>query len=120
MSLAANGSSNNENEADASAKGGKAKADDHSGKDVNGKSDEQLKNANTERKDNTNKDASTTETPKAATGDKDSGDSKTSVQVAGAVAINVVTTKSLARDQRRTDDHVRRGREREDDRRHDR
>ena len=95
VSLTANGSSDNESYSEASAKGAKTQTDDHSTKDVNGKADEQLGNANTERKDNTGKDASTTSTPKAATGDK-GGSSSTSVQVAAAVTINVITTVSLA------------------------
>ncbi|HEV8463176.1 MAG TPA: hypothetical protein VGQ38_20990, partial [Gaiellaceae bacterium] len=95
VTVSADGSSNNVSEADASAKGAKTSGDDGSGKDVNGKADEQLGSANSERKDNTGKDASTTSTPKAATGDK-GGSSSTSVQVAAAVAINVITTSSLA------------------------
>ncbi len=96
VGLQANGSSDNESTSTASAKGAKTKTDDTSGKDVNGKADDHLTNANTERHDETGKDASTSSTPKAATGDKGSGGSSTSVQVAAAVTINIVTTKSLA------------------------
>ena len=92
------------NEADASAKGAKSKTEDTSGKDVNGKSDEQLRSANKQRKDNTGtRPPNTSSTPKAATGDKEGGSGSTSVQVAAAVAINVVTTRSLRADQRRPD-----------------
>ena len=52
VGLAANGSSDNESEADASAKGAKTKSDDTSGKDVNGKSDDQLSGANSQRNTN--------------------------------------------------------------------
>ncbi|HET7128249.1 MAG TPA: hypothetical protein VFJ93_04150, partial [Gaiellaceae bacterium] len=96
VGASATGSSENDSESIAGAKGAKTKSDDTSGKDVNGKSDEQLKNANTERTDNTNKSASTTSTPKASTGDKAGGSGGTNVEVAAAVSINVITTKSLA------------------------
>ena len=104
VSLAANGSSDTETEADASAKGAEG-ADsgtkkDSSGKDVNGKADDQLSNANSESSTSTGKTSKTTDTSgaKAQTSDDNgssSGD-KNTVTVAGAVAINVVTTISQA------------------------
>src|SRR5205085_4595347 len=92
----ANGTSDNESEAVAGAKGAKSKAantSDGSG-DVNKKSDNQLSNANDARS-TTGKSNTTSSTPSASTGDKGSS-SSTKVEVAAAVAINIITTKSLA------------------------
>ncbi|HTZ05978.1 MAG TPA: carbohydrate-binding protein, partial [Gaiellaceae bacterium] len=100
VSLSALGSSETATEADASASGAAGKGDDTSGKDVNGKANDQLSNANTERTDNTGNAAKTSNTDgaRADTSDNNgsgSGDSNT-VTVAGAVAINIATTVSHA------------------------
>ncbi|MES1247222.1 MAG: hypothetical protein ABUS54_06080, partial [Actinomycetota bacterium] len=105
VSLTASGSSTTTTEADASAAGA-AGADsgtkkDSSGKDVNGKADDQLSSANADRTSATGKSAKTTDTSnaKAQTSDNNgtsgSGD-KNTVTVAGAAAINIVTALSKA------------------------
>ncbi len=101
VTLTASGSANDVTEADASATGAKGKGDDTSGKDVNGKGDDQVKNANQEGSDNTGKTSDTTDTSKgkAETSDKNEQGGNT-VTVAGAAAINIakaITDASLAR-----------------------
>ena len=92
------GSSENDTKAVASSKGSKKQSDNGTNGDVNKKADNQLETANDQRTTNTGKTAKTenTSTPKATTGDK-GGSSSTSVQVAAAVAINVITTVSEAK-----------------------
>ncbi|HEX4526566.1 MAG TPA: hypothetical protein VH108_07475, partial [Gaiellaceae bacterium] len=101
VGLTANGSSDNESDAIAGARGAQSATDNKTdssaggdGGDVNKKSDDQLSNANSERS-TTGKSSSTSKTPSASTGDSGSS-SSTKVEVAAAVAINVITTKSLA------------------------
>ncbi|MGH3627787.1 MAG: hypothetical protein ACRDRL_10165, partial [Sciscionella sp.] len=111
VSLTASGSSATVTEADASAAGanGKdngtdtSKTTDSSGKDVNGKADDQLKNANKEASDNGGKQSTTkdTKSAQATTSDsngtgKSSSDGGNTVTVAGAAGINVATTISKA------------------------
>ena len=108
VSLTASGSSATVTEADASAAGANGKdsstkSTDSSGKDVNGKADDQLKSANTEAGDNGGTSSKTTDTSsaQATTSDsngtgKSSSDGGNTVTVAGAAAINVATTISKA------------------------
>src|SRR5262249_12275409 len=99
VTFSATGSSANNTEADASAAGAKGDggSGDGSGKDVNGKADDQLKSANKSASDNGTGGSKTSDTSnaKAQTSDKNSGGGNT-VTVAGAAAINVVTTVSEA------------------------
>ena len=104
VSFSATGSSNSPTEADASATGAKGDANgaggsngDGSGKDVNGKADQQLSSANGEAGDNGVSGSKTTNTnnAKATTSDSNSSGGNT-VTVAGAAAINIVTTRSEA------------------------
>ncbi|HET7465666.1 MAG TPA: hypothetical protein VFL29_03300, partial [Candidatus Dormibacteraeota bacterium] len=98
VTLTASGSSSSPSEADASATGAKGKGDDASGKDVNGKADDQTKNANQESKDGTGKQSSTKDTSnaQAETSDKNESGSSNTVTVAGAAAINIVTSITQA------------------------
>ena len=102
VGVTANGSSENTSEAIAGAKGAQSKSDNTTagpggsdGGNVNDKADKQLGNANTQRDTSDKKTANTSSTPDASTGDKGSS-SSTKVEVAAAVAINVITTKSIA------------------------
>src|SRR6185436_20414404 len=94
VSFGAAGSSANTSEAIASVKGAEGKKDstdggtDNSNKDVNGKANDQLGNANTQR----GKTPKTTTTPDAKSGENGG----TKVAVAGAVAIAIVDTVSRA------------------------
>ena len=92
VSFTADGASATDSEATASAKGAKDKSSDTSGKDVNGKADSNLSDANTTSQNASGKDSGTTNTPKASSGE--GGGS--SVEVAAAAAINLITATSIA------------------------
>ena len=96
VSFTADGSSSTDSEATASSKGAKGKGDDSSGKDVNGKADSNLSDANSTSSGASGKDSGKTNTPAAKSGDDSSGSGGTSVEVAAAAAITMITSQSLA------------------------
>ena len=96
VSFTADGSSSTDSEATASAKGAKGKGDDTSGKDVNGKADSNLSDANSTSSGASGKDSGKTNTPAAKSGDDSSGSGGSSVEVAAAAAITMITSQSLA------------------------
>ncbi len=106
VTFSATGTSSTTTEADASAAGGvgddnkaggPTDTGDGSGKDVNGKADQQISSANTESMTTTGAQSKTgdTSTAKATTSDSNSSGGNT-VTVAGAAAINVVTSHTEA------------------------
>ncbi|HEY3921306.1 MAG TPA: carbohydrate-binding protein, partial [Gaiellaceae bacterium] len=99
VSFTATSSSATTTEADASATGatGDAGSGDGSGKDVNGKGTQQIQSANSDATTNGAKSSNTTDTSnaQATTADKNSSGGNT-VTVAGAAAINIVTSHTEA------------------------
>ncbi len=99
VTFSATGTSSTTTEADASAAGAKGDSGsgDGSGKTVNGKGTQQLQNANGESATTTGAQSKTQDTngAKATTGES-SGSSGNEVTVAGAAAINIVTSKTQA------------------------
>ncbi len=99
VSFSATSSHTTTTEADASATGamGDSGSGDGSGKDVNGKANQQVTSANSDATNNGSKSSSTsnTDNAKATTADKNSSGGNT-VTVAGAAAINIVTSHTEA------------------------
>ena len=95
ISFTADGSSATDSEATASSKGAKGK-DDNTGGNVNDKADKNLQGANSTSNGESGKDSGKTNTPAAKSGDDSSGSGGSSVEVAAAAAITMVTSQSLA------------------------
>ena len=98
VTFSATGTSSTTTEADASAAGAKGDSGsgDGSGQTVNGKGTQQLQNANNESMTTTGTSSKTADTNNAQATTSDTGSSGNEVTVAGAAAINIVTSKTQA------------------------